>query len=229
MDDSSTQAPRWTPVFERISDEKRRRVLESAKTAFARDGFAGTNVNHVAAAAGISVGALYKYFRTKDDLFLAIIEESHALLESTLDGLFAAVPEFFGRVEAILRAAVQSAEDDPELIRIYVACTTEELSGLAEQLSGRIESISAIRYRRMVAEAAAAGEIIADADPATTAFLLDDLFLAIQFSYASTYYRDRMRLFLGDVADDAEAVVAAALAFIRRSLEPRGHRGISAR
>lgn len=204
-------------------------VVGRSGGAFARDGFAGTNVNRVAAIAGISVGALYKYFRTKDDLFLAIIEESHALLESTLDALFSSETEFFGRVEAILRAAVRSATDDPELIRIYVACTTEELSGLAEQLSGRIESISAARYRTMVEEAVAAGEIIADADPATTAFLLDDLFLTIQFSYASTYYRDRLRLFAGDATSDPEVIIAAALAFIRRSLEPREPRGIAAR
>jgi len=220
---SAATAPvsRWTPVFERISDEKRRRVLESAKSAFARDGFAGTNVNHVAAAAGISVGALYKYFRTKDDLFLAIIEESHELLESTLAAIFTAEPSFFGRVEAILRAAVRSAEDDPELIRIYVACTTEELSGLAEQLSGSIENVSATRYRGMVAEAAVAGEIASDTDPAITAFLLDDLFLTIQFSYASTYYRNRLRLFVGGEADDSGAIIRAALGFIRRSLEIR--------
>ena len=70
----------------------------------------------------------------------------------------------------------------------------------------------------MGAKPAAAGEIAADTDPATTAFLLDDLFLAIQFSYASTYYRNRLRLFVGDAADDAGAIIAAALGFIRRSL-----------
>jgi len=221
MNESSAPTPRWTPVFDRISDEKRRRVLESAKAAFARDGFAGTNVNRVAAAAGISVGALYKYFRTKDDLFLAIIEESHVFLETMLNDIFDAEPSFFGRVEAILRAAVRTSRDDPELIRIYVACTTEELSGLAERLSVSIETVSATRYRRMVAEAAASGEIAADADPATTAFLLDDIFLLVQFSYASTYYRDRLRLFVGDAADDDDAIVSAAMRFIRRALEPR--------
>jgi len=221
MAGTNAPAPRWTPVFERISDEKRRRVLESAKAAFARDGFAGTNVNHVAAAADISVGALYKYFRTKDDLFLAIIEESHALIETTLAGIFAAEPSFFGRVEAILRAAISSSRDDPELVRMYVACTTEELSPLAERLSGSIETISATQYSRMVAEAAAAGEIASDVDPALTAFILDDIFLMIQFSFASTYYRDRLRLFAGGAADDDEAIVAAALAFIRRALERR--------
>ncbi len=221
MIEPSAPTPRWTPVFDRISDEKRRRVLESAKAAFAREGFAGTNVNRVAAAAGISVGALYKYFRTKDDLFLAIIEESHVLLETMLNDIFDAEPSFFGRVAAILRAAVRTSRDDPELIRIYVACTTEELSPLAERLSVSIETVSATRYRRMVAEAAASGEIAADADPATTAFLLDDIFLLIQFSYASTYYRDRLRLFVGEAADDDEAIVSAAMRFIRRALEPR--------
>ena len=214
--------PRWTPVFERISDEKRKRVLESAKTAFARDGFAGTNVNKVAAAADISVGSLYKYFRTKDDLFLAIIEESHVLLETTLNSIFDAEPTFFGRIEAILRAAVFSALGDPDLIRIYLACTTEELSTLAERLSSRIESVSATLYRRMVAEAAAAGEITADSDPAFTAFCLDDIFLAVQFSYASTYYLNRLRQYVGDAAvDDPEILISQVMRFIRRSLEPR--------
>lgn len=219
MAQQSSSVPRWTAVFERISDEKRKRVLESAKSAFSRFGFAGTNVNRVAEAAGISVGSLYKYFRTKEDLFLAIIEESHALLENTLHAILDSEHDFFGRVDALLRAAVRSAQDDPDLIRLYVACTTEELSSLADRLSGRIESISASLYTKMVADAAAAGQITADADPAATAYILDDIFLAVQFAYASTYYRDRLRIFVGD-ADSPEAVIAAALTFIRRSLEP---------
>jgi TetR/AcrR family transcriptional regulator len=220
MAENEPSKQRWTPVFERISDEKRKRVLESAKAAFARDGFSGTNVNRVAEAANISVGSLYKYFRTKEDLFLAIIEESHVLLETTLNAILDAEPLFFGRVEAILRAAVNSAVQDPDLIRIYLACTTEELSTLAERLSGRIESVSATLYRRMVADAAASGEISADADPASTAFCLDDIFLAVQFSYASTYYRNRLRQFVGDAAvDDPDTLIAAVARFIHRALE----------
>ena len=220
MDKRSGPAPRWTPVFERISDEKRKRVLETAKAAFARYGFAGTNVNRVAETAGISVGALYKYFRTKEDLFLAIIEESHAFLEETLHSILASEPDFFRRIEAILRVAVRSAQDDPDLIRLYVACTTEELAPLADQLSGRIESVSAELYSRMVAEASAAGQIRRDVDPAVTAWLLDDIFLSVQFSYASTYYRDRLRVF-ADGADDPDTIVSSALDFIRRALLPR--------
>lgn len=211
--------PRWTPVFERIGADKQKRVLDCAKRAFARYGFAGTNVNRVAEDAGISVGSLYKYFRTKDDLFLSIIEESHSRIEDTINGILASTPNFFPRVEAILEAAIASSQDDPDLVRLYLACTTDELSGLAERLSGRIESVSATLYRGMVAEAITNGEIYADADPASTAFCLDDIFTMVQFSFASSYYRERLRLFVGqDALDKPATLIDSTMKFIRRAL-----------
>jgi len=213
---------RWTAVFERIPEDKRRRVLDSAKRSFARKGFAGTNVNLVAEAAGISVGSLYQYFRTKDDLFLALIDEFYLLLESTLDEIFSTETSFFGRVEAILRAAVRSSLEDPDLVRLYIACTTDELASLSERLSTRIEGISSERYREMVREAQERGEIESGADPATTAFCLDDIFLMVQFSFGSDYYRERLRRFVGETAlSDSESLIAAIMRFVRRALELR--------
>lgn len=212
---------RWTPVFERISDDKRRRVLESAKAAFARDGFAVASVNRIAQDAGISIGALYKYFRTKEDLFLAIIDESRALIMSTIRSILEAESGFFERVEALLGAAAMSAREDPDLIKLYVACTSEELAPLAPELSARIESASAGLYRAMVEEAQASGEVRGDIDPRFAAFLVDDIFLSVQFSFASTYFAGRLDAFVGPGASPVE-VVSAALAFVRAALEPRG-------
>jgi AcrR family transcriptional regulator len=213
---------RWTGTFERISEDKRQRVLESAKRAFARNGYAGTNVNLVAKDAGISVGSLYQYFRTKEDIFLALIEYSHGLLASIIDDIFAREPCFFERVEAILKVAVESSVSDPELLNLYIACTTEELAPLAAKLSGRIESIAAVKYREMVTEAKRRKEIRADADDAATAFCMDNLFMLVQFSFGSAYYRERLRLFLGEgAAADQKTVIACVADFIRRALAPR--------
>lgn len=212
---------RWTDTFDRIPEEKRRRVMESAKKAFAHHGFAGTNVNIVAQEAGISVGSLYQYFRTKEDIFLALIEYSHTLLASIIDEIFAREPAFFPRVEEILKVAVASSQSDPELLNLYIACTTEELAPLAARLSSRIEDVAAGRYRRMVLEAKARKEIRADADEALTAFCLDNLFMAVQFSFGSAYYQERLALFLGrSIARKPAAVIAGVLEFIRRSLSP---------
>jgi len=211
--------PRWTPTFDRISEDKRERVLECAKKAFARHGYAGANVNQMAREAGISVGSLYQYFRTKENLFLTLIEESHGTLTGVIDEIFSRVPGFFDRVEALLRAAVEWSRKDPDLLNLYIACTTEELAPLAAKLSGRIESVAAERYRQMVAEAKKRGEVDEGVSEAAAAFCLDNLFLIVQFSFGSAYYRERLGLFLGSHAvDDAEVVIRGVMDFIRRAL-----------
>ena len=205
-------------MFDRISADKRQRVLYSAKRAFAERGFSGANVNEIAKEACISVGALYKYFRSKEDIFLAIIEASRELLESTLDAILDAEPTFYGRVEAILRAAVDSSSADPDMVRIYIACTTQELAPLAAELASRIESAAATKYSAMVARARAIGEISPPCDDRAAALCLDDLFLALQFAFGSAYYGERLRVFLGkSVEEGPDEVVAAMLAFIRAS------------
>jgi TetR/AcrR family transcriptional regulator len=212
-------AGRWTPTFERIPEEKRRRVLDAAKKAFAHYGYEGTNVNLVAREAGISVGSLYQYFRTKEDIFLALIEHSHGLLVGMIDGILAREPAFFPRVREILGAAVGSSRNDPELLNLSIACTTEELAPLAAKLPSTIESVAAGKYRQMVAEAKERKEIRADADEALTAFCLDNLVTMVLFSFGSAYYRRRLALFLGKpAATHPQAVIEGVLDFIRRSL-----------
>lgn len=214
--------PRWTATFDRISEDKRKRVLECAKKAFARHGYAGANVNQMAREAGISVGSLYQYFRTKENLFLTLIEESHGTLTGVIDEIFSRVPGFFDRVEALLRAAVEWSRKDPDLLNLYIACTTEELAPLAAKLSGRIESVAADRYRHMVAEAKKRGEIEGSVSEATAAFCLDNLFLIVQFSFGSAYYRERLGLFLGPRAvEDAEVAIRGVMDFVRRALLQR--------
>jgi len=214
-----TSRAHWTSTFERISEGKRRRVLDSAKKAFARHGYAGANVNVVAKEAGISVGSLYQYFQTKENLFLTLIEESHGTLTTVIDDILARLPGFFDRVEALLRAAVDWSRKDPDLLNLYIACTTQELAPLAAKLSGRIESVAAERYRQMVAEAKSHGEIDPGVSDGVAAFCLDNLFLVVQFSFGSAYYRERLGLFLGSkTADDAEAVIRGVIGFIRQAL-----------
>ncbi|HTR89678.1 MAG TPA: TetR/AcrR family transcriptional regulator, partial [Solirubrobacteraceae bacterium] len=57
------------------------RLLDAARTVFARNGFHGASVEEVASEAGFSTGALYSNFGGKEDLFLALMEreiDAHA-------------------------------------------------------------------------------------------------------------------------------------------------------
>ncbi|MEH7458383.1 TetR/AcrR family transcriptional regulator [Bacillus sp. JJ1127] len=55
--------------------ETRQLLLESAFETFAKLGFHGASVDKIAEHAGFSKGAVYAHFHTKEDLFLAIVEQ----------------------------------------------------------------------------------------------------------------------------------------------------------
>ncbi len=57
------------------SIETKNRILVAAKDQFAQSGFHGTNAKEIAAAAGVSVGSFYSYFKDKKELFMEIFRE----------------------------------------------------------------------------------------------------------------------------------------------------------
>ena len=50
--------------------------MDAAVTEFGRHGYQGGRVERIAAAAGVTTGALYAHFGSKEDLFLAVYEEA---------------------------------------------------------------------------------------------------------------------------------------------------------
>jgi AcrR family transcriptional regulator len=57
--------------------ERRARIIAAARTCFARSGFHKTTLQDVFVESGLSAGGVYSYFRSKDELMLAIAEERH--------------------------------------------------------------------------------------------------------------------------------------------------------
>lgn len=71
------------------SEATRRRLLNSARRIFARDGFEAARIEEIAGDAGYTRGAFYANFESKEDLFFALLEKEgstrlaniHQLLE----------------------------------------------------------------------------------------------------------------------------------------------------
>jgi TetR/AcrR family transcriptional regulator, transcriptional repressor of aconitase len=112
----------------------RERLLQAAREAFLRDGFARTSVESIAEAAGLSKGAVYSNFEGKDELFLELLEAK-----------FAADSEEIGRLAAThgdrekLRDAIQRHLEAHGDILDFTAVAVEFLS--------QIESGSAVARR----------------------------------------------------------------------------------
>ena len=64
------------------SEETRTRLLEAAVRLFAQQGYDASGVAEICAAAGVSKGAFYHHFESKQALFLALLEEWLARLDA---------------------------------------------------------------------------------------------------------------------------------------------------
>ena len=71
----------------RDPDRTRRRILDAALVEFARFGLGGARVDRIAARSRANKRMLYYYFGSKEDLFLAALEESYAHIRSAERGL----------------------------------------------------------------------------------------------------------------------------------------------
>lgn len=56
-----------------MREERSLQILDSALTVIARRGLSGTKVSDIASTAGLSVGNVYKYFVSKEEIFEALV------------------------------------------------------------------------------------------------------------------------------------------------------------
>ena len=78
------------PRYQRRKEERPQEITAAAFAAFAENGYAATRVEEVAKRAGVSKGLMYLYFKTKEELFKAVIK---SVVIRRVDALIAAIEE----------------------------------------------------------------------------------------------------------------------------------------
>ena len=63
---------------------RRRRIQQAAKEVFVERGYGGASIEHIARSAQLSVGAIYLYFRSKEDLYSSLLEEPLTVFDAEL-------------------------------------------------------------------------------------------------------------------------------------------------
>src|ERR671939_646172 len=94
-----SRLPRISPAH---AAEVRQRILEGADRAFGAHGFRGASIPEIASEAGVSVGLIYRYFPSKEELFLSVCQ---ARTDSQLDELATVLAEIADPLER-LHAAI---------------------------------------------------------------------------------------------------------------------------
>lgn len=207
---------RYKDAFERASEERKEKILEIGIEEFSSKGYENANINVIAKNAGISIGLMYKYFSTKEDLFITCIQRGMKILDDAIDDIMKSDDKLLIKAEKLIRATCNHSKKNSNYIKLYNVITNSKSSDMARSLARQIEGNTSRKYITSIAQAFAKGDIRQDMDPRMLAFFLDNLLTTLQFSYTCDYYKERFEMYTGIDIDnmDDEQVVCQLLKFI---------------
>lgn len=95
-------------------------MLSAARQRFLRDGVDGASLRGIAADAGTSIGMVYYYFPTKDELFFGVVEQLYQSLLADLEQACASEVPVQQRLERLLARMARLSEDELLALRLVV-------------------------------------------------------------------------------------------------------------
>lgn len=104
-------------------DKRRQALLAAALDAFFERGFTATRMDDIAARAGVSKGALYLYFNSKEALFAALVEKYALPNVQRIEAAAGAAPNAKEAIAAFTLLAPRLVRDSavPKIMKILIA------------------------------------------------------------------------------------------------------------
>jgi len=99
----------------------RKEILSAAEKLFAARGFFPTTMNEIAQEAQFGTGTLYKYFKSKEDLYFTLIDEKTAEINGPVKAELSKKIPAVERIEKILRIQFNFFERNRDFFRIYIS------------------------------------------------------------------------------------------------------------
>src|SRR4030067_544194 len=100
---------------------RRREILSAAEKVFAAKGFFPTTMNEIAHKAEFGTGTLYKYFKSKEDLYFTLIDEKIEEINRLVKAELSQKSSAMERIEKVLRFQFEFVERNRDFFRIYIS------------------------------------------------------------------------------------------------------------
>ena len=121
--------------------------MSGAVAEFAQRGYAAGSINTICASEGISKGIIYHYFETKDELYLACVEECFLKLTEFLQGRLTGEGSPQERLESYFSARAAFFHDKPMYQSIFCEAVVSPPANLAAEIDGRKRPFDELNIR----------------------------------------------------------------------------------
>lgn len=165
-----------SPRRKEESEQRKQAILQAARAVFARQGYANTVVEDIAAQAGIGKGTLYLYFRSKEQIYLAAWLENARQMHADSREAMAAAEKWQDKLRAYVNVKLRAVEQQEDFFRIFMTefrniCLLDK--PLAAEFYHLVQESEA-QLAQVFAAAAAKGEI-RPVDPELAALTVSDV------------------------------------------------------
>lgn len=118
--DANAPSRAGRPVNEELRERRREDILEAAVKFFAQHGYATADTQALADSLAIGKGTLYRYFPSKEALFLAAVDRGMHQLSETIDRSVEAIADPLDQIRAAIHAYLDFFEQHPEVVELMI-------------------------------------------------------------------------------------------------------------
>jgi AcrR family transcriptional regulator len=119
MKDLTEDRPRRT-CDESLWASRQEQILEAATKLFAKHGYADADTQLLAEKLGIGKGTIYRYFPSKEDVFLAAADRAMRRLREQIDTSIRDVRDPFAQIAVAIRSYLAFFAENPDFVELLI-------------------------------------------------------------------------------------------------------------
>ena len=180
-------------IEERSKREQRAdRILDAAAELMLRWGYKKTTIDDIARLAGVAKGTIYLHWKTREDLFLALMRREYNRLTRDIQQRIASDPEG-GTLQGITKHSMLATMKSPLMKAVFLRDTDllgewmrNEFTSVsyAEQIDQSLALIDLYRTRGVVRDDLDLRKLVYMLDAISIGFLLVDQYMPDDFKYS---------------------------------------------
>ena len=148
-------------TLDRLKKNREERIIEAACKVIKRSGFAQARIADIAAEADISYGLVYHYFRSKEELFDAILDLWWGGLYEALDDARKQELPIREKLSSVITYFLDQYRERPDLVHIFVSEISRSTPNLTPERLGSFKKLMAYT-ESIIADAQKNGQLRGD-------------------------------------------------------------------
>jgi AcrR family transcriptional regulator len=187
MPTASSRKP-GRPPSEDIRSRRQEEILEAAAKLFADRGYSEANTQELADLLQVGKGTIYRYFPTKQELFLAAVDRLMRQLREAIDAAMQGIDDPFERMAVAVKTYLRYFAERPEMVELLI----QERAQFRDRMTPTYfvhREANVGRFREQIRGLIAEGRL-RDVPPERVTDVLSDLLYGTMFT---NYFAGRKR------------------------------------